>query len=216
MKFFAADLLGRLAELGGDHVHEPLEVVGGLGPAGAAVGGHRGRVGEDARVPEVDVLHAVDADAHHQREVRDEREDRIGADVGEDVHAERRDAAVGVHRRLHVGDLARGRASSTSCARRASRSTGAAPAAAARAPPPRRPRDRCRTSRRSPRPPPGAMTRIWFSGMRSAAASPCRSTCGAWCVDHTMRPPLAKSGDGERRPAPRSARRTGAGSPSAA
>ena len=102
----ATDLLGRATELRGDHVHEPLEIVRGLRPAGAAVGGDRGRIGEDAGVLEVHVLHPVDADAHHQREVRDEGEDRIGADVGEDVRAERGDAAVGVHRRLHVGDLA--------------------------------------------------------------------------------------------------------------
>ena len=99
----APDLLGGLAQFGGHAVHEPLQIVGGLRPSRAAIGGDRRRVGEDARVGEVHVLDAIDAHAHHQREIRDEREDGIGAEIRHHAHAERRDAAVGVHRRLHVG-----------------------------------------------------------------------------------------------------------------
>ena len=100
-----ADLLGRLAQLGGDDVDQPLQVVGGLGPAGPAVGGHRRRVGEHAGRLQVDVGELVDAHAHAQREVGDEREDGIGADVGRHLHAKRADGAVVLHRRLEVGDL---------------------------------------------------------------------------------------------------------------
>ena len=97
--------LGRHAELLGGDVDDALDVVAALGPAGAAVGGHRRRVGEDAGRAEVDVGDPVDADAHHERQVGDEREDRVGADVGEDVHPEPGDGAVLLDRRLHVGHV---------------------------------------------------------------------------------------------------------------
>ena len=97
--------LGRHAELLGGEVDDALDVVAALGPAGASVGRHRRRVGEDAGRAEIDVGDAVDADAHHERQVGDEREDRVGADVGEDVHPEGGDGAVPLDRRLHVGHV---------------------------------------------------------------------------------------------------------------
>ena len=47
----------------------------------------------------------VDADAHHQREVGDEREDRVGPDVRRDAHPQRRDRPVVLDGGLEVGDL---------------------------------------------------------------------------------------------------------------
>ena len=47
----------------------------------------------------------VDADAHHQGEVGDEGEDRVGAEVGRDAHAEGGDGAVVLDGGLEVGDL---------------------------------------------------------------------------------------------------------------
>ncbi len=101
----AADLLGLLAELLRDDVDQPFEVVRGLRPSRAAIRGHRRRVGEHAGRLEVDVGELVDADAHHQREVGDEGEDRIGADVRHHVHAHGGDGAVRLDGRLEVGHL---------------------------------------------------------------------------------------------------------------
>src|SRR3989454_1031590 len=71
----------------------------------AAYRGHRRRVREHAGRLEVDAGELVDADAHHQREVGDEGEDRVGADVRRHVHAHGRDGAVGLHGRLQIGHL---------------------------------------------------------------------------------------------------------------
>ena len=99
------DLFRREPELGGHEVDQPLEVIAGLRAAGAAVGGHRGRVGEDTRHAEVHVAHAVDPDSHHQGEIGDEGEDRIGADVGGHVHADGGDGPVLEDGRLQIGHL---------------------------------------------------------------------------------------------------------------
>ena len=105
MKFFRRTSSGGLPELGGHDVDQPLQVVGGLRPAGPAIRRDRRRVGEDARGLQIDVGELVDADAHGQREVGDEGEDRIGADVRRHLHAQRGDGAVVLHRGLEVGDL---------------------------------------------------------------------------------------------------------------
>ncbi len=105
MKFLRRTTSGRQAEVGGDDVDEALEVVGGFRPPRAAVGGHRGAVGEDTGGREVDVLDVVDADAHEERQLGNEGEDRIGAHVRGHAHAERGDGAVPLHRRLQIRHL---------------------------------------------------------------------------------------------------------------
>ena len=105
MKFVRRTSSGVRPSSDRDHVDQALEVIGGFRPAGAAIRGDARRVGEDAGGLEIDVGDLVDADAHHQGEVGDEREDRIGADVGGDPHAERRDGAVVLDGGLEVGDL---------------------------------------------------------------------------------------------------------------
>ena len=101
----AAHLLGRLPQIQRDDVDEALEVVGGLGATSAPVGSDGRRVGEDARGLEIDVRDLVDPDPHHEREVGDEGEDGVGADVGRHAHAKRGDRAVVLHRGFEVGDL---------------------------------------------------------------------------------------------------------------
>ena len=100
-----AHLFRRLPELGRHDVDQPLQVVGGFRAAGPAIRRHRGRVGEDARGLQIDGGELVDADAHEQREVGNEGEDRIGADVRGHLHAQRGDGPVVFHRGLEVGDL---------------------------------------------------------------------------------------------------------------
>ncbi len=89
--------LGRVdAELVGDLVHQPLEAVGGLGPAGAAVGvGGRG-VRERLVDRDRDVRDRVRARHHEQRQVRDGRRQQlqVGAVVLHAVELQREDRAV--------------------------------------------------------------------------------------------------------------------------
>src|SRR6185436_9299298 len=88
--------------------HQPLDHVGGLGPAGAAVGVDRRGVGECRGDLAVDDRRGVLA--REQRRVEDRRDARgegreIRAEVGIGAHAHRKKLAVLVERELRDGDV---------------------------------------------------------------------------------------------------------------
>ena len=88
--------------------HQALEQVGGLGPAGAAVGVDRRGVGEPRVHLHVDLRRRVLAG--QQGRVEDGRHGRregrqVGAQVGVGVHAQREELAVLVHRHLGVAHV---------------------------------------------------------------------------------------------------------------
>ena len=95
------------AELVGEPVHHQLDPVGGLRAARAAdrVGGHLVR--EHAREVQVDVRDPVAAAHHREAQLRDERREQllVGAEVGDDLHPERRDRPVALRPQRHVVDL---------------------------------------------------------------------------------------------------------------
>ena len=100
---------GRIhADLARRRVHQPLEVEQAFRPAGAAIGADRGRVGEHAGDLEVDHRDVVgaggDLGADEQRD-GDAGARRIGADIGEGLHAECQDLAVRVERHRHLVQL---------------------------------------------------------------------------------------------------------------
>ena len=89
-------------------VHQPLDDVGGLGPAGAAIGVDRRGVGEHGRHLAVDRRRRVLAG--EQRRVEDGRYARgegrqVGAHRRGRVHAHGEELAVLVQRQLGVGDV---------------------------------------------------------------------------------------------------------------
>ena len=91
-------------------VHQPLDQVDRLRPAGAAVRAGRRGVGQHRGEVQVDRRHVVDAgrDPRADQQLdRDAGRRRVGADVGERLHAQRQHPAVGVERELGVaGDVA--------------------------------------------------------------------------------------------------------------
>jgi hypothetical protein len=92
----AADLGGVHADLGGEHVHRPLDGGGGLGAAGAAVGdGGRG-VGDDRGGAHLDVGDVVHRRGHRAGHERGEDRAHVGEGAGvlDDVHAVVRHLAV--------------------------------------------------------------------------------------------------------------------------
>ena len=86
------------AKLGGQVVHQVLDGVGRLRPAGAPVGVGGGLAGEHAGTAEPVGVHLVDRVEHERPEQRHARSDehQVGAHVGEQVDVEPADAAVGV------------------------------------------------------------------------------------------------------------------------
>ena len=95
-------------DLGREQVHRPLDDVGRLGPAGAAVGVDEHRVRVDAGHLGVDVRDLVaarqDAGVERRRDARaDGRE--AAAEVGQGLDPEARDLAVARARDLEVGDV---------------------------------------------------------------------------------------------------------------
>ncbi len=72
----AADLSGIHPDLPRSHVDDPLDQLGGFGPACATVRTDRGRVGHDATGGELHLLDVVHADAHHLCEHRQDCADR--------------------------------------------------------------------------------------------------------------------------------------------
>ena len=103
-----AQLEGIEPEIARGDVDQPLDDVGRLGPAGAAIGRVGHRVGEDAGDAGLDARDSVDAgDAADvvEEEQRPARE--IAADVDREIDLQRQEAAVGVHAQLGVdGDVA--------------------------------------------------------------------------------------------------------------
>ena len=88
--------LGRVhADLGGEQVDRALDGRRGLGPAGAAVGADRRRVGDDLPEPGLHVRDVVDAGCHQAGEEGQESADAlVGAGVLDDVEPVGHDAAV--------------------------------------------------------------------------------------------------------------------------
>ena len=102
-----ADLEGVHADLGGQLVHQPLDGVRRLGPAGAAVGVGQGGVGEHRLALEAVGGELVDRVEHEGAEHRHAAADDgdVGAEVGVEVHLEAGDLAVlvgGQGERLHL------------------------------------------------------------------------------------------------------------------
>ena len=91
-----ADLERVHADLGGELVHQPLDGVRRLGPAGAAVGVGPGLVGQHRLAVELVGGELVDRVEHERAEHRhaatDDRD--VGAEVGEQVDLEAGDRAV--------------------------------------------------------------------------------------------------------------------------
>jgi hypothetical protein len=104
----AADLVGADAHGPGEGLHGPLDGEGGLGPAGAAVGVGRGHGGEHAGAGERVRRDVVDAVVEEGAEQRDAGGDQLQVrpHVGEQLHPDRGDLAVGVGGQLDVLDLA--------------------------------------------------------------------------------------------------------------
>ena len=105
----AAPDLGRVdAQLVGEEVHRPLDHVGRLGPARAAIRVHERGVGVDARDLGVDVGDLVrageDAPVEGGRDAGSDRR-QAPAEVGEGLDPQALDLAVAVRRRLDVGDV---------------------------------------------------------------------------------------------------------------
>ena len=96
------------AELAGRVVDEPLDDVGRLRPAGAAIGGGRVGVAQHAEHLHVGGGDRVDADqrddvAEGGQQIAVGR--HVGADVGQRRHAQRQELAVGIQRQLGVGHV---------------------------------------------------------------------------------------------------------------
>ena len=104
----AADFVLRDAEIHADLVDEPLDHVRGLGPSGAAVGVHRGGVGERRGHLRVDrgrrVLPREQRRVQDRRDARGERR-QVRAHRGRRVHAHREELAVLVAGHLGVRDV---------------------------------------------------------------------------------------------------------------
>ncbi len=103
------DLLGIEAELCRRHVHQPFHDEGRDRPADAAIRPGRRLRGRHRLHAAAIVLHAIGAGqkAHdlHRLEPRGPRIDRIGADVADDVGAQRQNAAIIVERQFGVDDF---------------------------------------------------------------------------------------------------------------
>ena len=95
------------AELDGELVHDALDGVRRLGPAGAAVGVGDRRVGEHAGALEAEGRELVDRVVHERAEQRHARSDQaeVGAHVGEQVHPQPEHGAVAVRGDRDVLDL---------------------------------------------------------------------------------------------------------------
>ena len=93
-------------ELARERVDRPLDRVGRLGPAGAAVGVGRRRVREDAGALEVVALDVVAAAVEPGAEQRDpgRHELEVGAHRGGQPHPDRGDLALGGRRELDLLD----------------------------------------------------------------------------------------------------------------
>ena len=108
MKVAAADFVLRDTGVDGGLMHKPLDDIGGLGPAGAAIGVDGRRVGEHGGHFAVDRRRRVLP--REQRRVQDRRDARrerrqIRAHVRRRVHAHRQELAVLVERKLGVRDV---------------------------------------------------------------------------------------------------------------
>ena len=100
--------LGRVdPELAGGRVHDPLDEVDRLRPAGTAVGIGRGGGGVDRDQLAVDGRDVVAARQHQVRERRDGLgvDLRVGAEIGQDPALQAEDLAVLVDRQVDVVDL---------------------------------------------------------------------------------------------------------------
>ena len=95
------------AQLEGGVVDEPFEEGRGLGPSGAAVGAHRGGVGDGDDDVELDGREAVRAVRHPLRAGRQERTDaRVGATVADEADPQPGERPVAAATQLGVLDLA--------------------------------------------------------------------------------------------------------------
>ncbi len=180
------------ADLLGECVHRPLDRIGRLRAAGAAVRVGRGERGEHAGAGEVVGLRqVVDAGVEERSEQRDAGRDQlqVGAHVGGESHPHGGELAAGVGGQLDVLDLA------------ATLDAGHGVLRAGLVPAHRRPSLRASathssssayTSSLAPKPPPtaGAITRSWCSGTPSVTATITLSTWGIWvAVYSVMSPP---------------------------
>ena len=104
----ASPQLGRVdGQLHGQHVHRALHHRGRLRPPGAAVGGQRCRIGDDAMSLVGDRWDRVDASRHLPREEGQQRRDsRVGSDVGKNPGPEADQVAVASGPQLHLLHLA--------------------------------------------------------------------------------------------------------------
>ena len=171
-------------DLGGQRVHGPLDGVGGLGPAGAAVGVGRRHVGEHRRAAEVvggrDVVHAGVEERAQQRDARRDQL-QVGAHVADEADPDGGELAVLVGGQLDVLDLAPALDGGLRRPRCAPRSSGRARscflASATQS------SSSAYTLSFEPKPPPtlGATTRICCSGMPRVSAVMILRMCGI-CV----------------------------------
>ena len=100
------------ADLAGGFIHQSLHDVNRLGPACAAIGTRGSRVGDHRPVAKIDGLNVVHAGLHpgaNQRLNRHTHAHRIGAHVGQRMHAQRQNFAVGIQRQggagLHIAAM---------------------------------------------------------------------------------------------------------------
>ena len=123
----AADLDGVHADLGREHVHRPLGRGRCLRPAGAAVGGDRRGVGDDAGRAALDVGDVVHRRRHRPGHERGQDRAHLGepAAVLDDVQPVVRDLAVAVAADGDVLDLGAAVAERPSCSRCGSRASAA-------------------------------------------------------------------------------------------
>ena len=103
-----ADFVLRQAQLPAAAGHQSLKQVGGLRPAGAAVGIHRHGVGEPG--VDLDINLRAGVLPGQQRGVQNGRHRRgkggqVSAQVGVGVHPHRQELAIGIHRHLGVADM---------------------------------------------------------------------------------------------------------------
>ena len=185
------------AQVRGEFVHHPLDGERGLGAARAAVGVGRHLGGEHPDAAEPVRVHLVDGREHERPEERHARRDQhqVGAHVGQQVHVEAADPAVAVRREPkplplvaavvhgHVA-FAAGLGPLDRPAQLAGDQHGQhlfgrdlqlGPEAAARRP--------------------GAMTRMFCSGMPVTRASMTRSTCGTCVADQSVNSPPTTRAD---------------------
>ncbi len=103
-----AQLEGIDPEIARGEVDQPLDDVGRLGPAGAAIRRVGHRVGEDAGDGGLDARDAIDAgDAADVVEEEQRPARQIAADIDREVHLQRQEAAVCIQAQLGVdGDVA--------------------------------------------------------------------------------------------------------------